>query len=93
MLLTSVNVTPTGLVTHVKISLETVTQSVIKQVDVTDMESAIVTSVPPTPIVLITENAYVTKTGAERIAPSTQVDVTQSVRNVTDQRHVIVLSV
>lgn len=93
MLLTSVNVTPTGVVIHVINSLETVTQSVIKQVDVKDMESAIVTSVPPTPIVLITENAYVTQTGAERIAPSTQVSVTKSVRNVTDQRHVIVLSV
>jgi len=93
MLLTSVNVTPTGVVIHVTNSPETVTQSVIKQVDVKDMESAIVTSVPPTPIVLITENAYVTQTGAERIAPSTQVSVTKSVRNVTDQRHVIVLSV
>lgn len=93
MLLTSVNVTPTGVVTHVKHSREIVTQSVIKAADVMDMESATVTSVPPTPIVLTTDNAYVTNTGAERIAASTQVNATQSVRNVRDQRHVIVLSV
>lgn len=91
--LTSVHVTPSGLETAVTNSQETVTQSAIKKADVTDTPPVTVTSVSPTPIVLTTVNAYVTKTGAERTAPSTQVSVTQSVRNVTDQRPVTVSSV
>jgi len=90
---TSVLVTLTGLDQAVMNSQANVTQSAIKKADVTDTLSVTVNSASPTPIVLTTVNAYVTKTGAERTAPSTQVSVTQSVRNVTDQRPVTVSSV
>lgn len=91
-MLTTVYVTPSGQEMHVKISLETVIQSAIKRADATDTAPQIVPSVSPMLIVRTTENVCVTRTGPERIAPSTQVSVTQSAKNVTALRTVTALS-